>query len=89
MNTMKSTKVFLGLLAGFATGALAGFLFAPKKESKTTIGLLEKGEDYNVALKEEFDGLLKVITRQFEKVKTEVSNYAEKIKAEKSSETTS
>ena len=32
---MKSIKVFLGLLAGFATGTLAGFLFAPKKGSKT------------------------------------------------------
>ena len=86
---MKSTKVFLGSLAGFATGALAGFLFAPKKESKTTIGLLERGEDYNVALKEEFDGLLKVITKQFEKVKAEVTDHAEKqkIKAEKKSDT--
>jgi len=35
MNVMKSVKVFFGLLAGFATGALAGFLFAPKKGSKT------------------------------------------------------
>lgn len=33
---MKSVKVFLGLLAGFAAGTLAGFLFAPKKGSKTS-----------------------------------------------------
>ncbi len=32
---MKSVKVFLGLLAGFTAGTLAGFLFAPKKGSKT------------------------------------------------------
>jgi gas vesicle protein len=31
---MKSVKVFLGLLAGFATGALTGILFAPAKGSK-------------------------------------------------------
>lgn len=31
---MKSVKVFLGLLAGFAAGALIGILFSPEKKSK-------------------------------------------------------
>lgn len=77
---MKTVKVFLGLLTGFAVGALTGMLFAPEKGSKTKEGLLEKGEDYSDALKEKFDGLFKVITKQFEQVKTEVSHYAEKEK---------
>lgn len=77
---MKTTKVFLGLLAGFATGALTGFLFAPEKGSKTRKALLEKGENYNDALKEKFDGLFKVITKQFKQVKAKVSDYTEKEK---------
>ena len=83
---MKSAKVFLGLLAGFATGALAGFLFAPDKGSKTSKVLLEKGEDYDDALKEKFDGLFKVITKQFEQVKAEVSHQVEKEKEKMKSE---
>ena len=32
---MKSGKVFLGVLAGLAAGAVLGILFAPEKGSKT------------------------------------------------------
>lgn len=73
---MKSGIVFLGLLTGFATGALVGILFAPEKGSKTRKEFLKKGEDYTDVLKEKFDDLSKVITKQFEKMKKDVSAYA-------------
>ncbi|NLO02771.1 MAG: YtxH domain-containing protein, partial [Bacteroidales bacterium] len=44
---MSSGKVFLGVLAGAAAGALAGILFAPAKGSKTRKRILKKGEDYS------------------------------------------
>jgi len=77
---MKTVKVFLGLVTGFTVGALTGMLFASEKESKTEKGLMIAGEDYDDALKEKFDGLLKVITKQFEQVKSDVINYVEKEK---------
>lgn len=75
---MKSVKVFLGLLTGFAAGALAGIMFSPEKGSKTRNNLLKKGENYSDVLKEKFDGLFKVVTKEFEKVKSEVTRSAEK-----------
>jgi gas vesicle protein len=75
---MSSGKVFLGVLAGAAAGALAGILFAPAKGSKTRKKILKKGEDYSDALKKKLSDFLEVITEKFEKVKEEVSDYAEK-----------
>ena len=77
---MKTVKVFLGLVTGFTVGALTGMLFAPDKGTKTREGLLERGEEYSDELKEKFDGLFKVITKQFEQVEAEVIHYAEKEK---------
>jgi gas vesicle protein len=75
---MSSGKVFLGVLAGAAAGALAGILFAPAKGSKTRKRILKKGEDYSDAVKEKLNDLLEVVTEKFEKVKADVSDYADK-----------
>ncbi|MFW5831035.1 MAG: YtxH domain-containing protein [Prolixibacteraceae bacterium] len=75
---MSTVKVLLGVVAGAAAGALAGILFAPEKGSKTRKKILRQGEDYSDALKEKFDDLLKVITEKFDKVKEDVSGYADK-----------
>ena len=75
---MSTGKVFLGVLAGAAAGALAGILLAPAKGSETRRKILQKGEYYKDAVKEEFNQLIDVITGKFEKVKTEVSDYADK-----------
>ena len=74
---MSSGKVVLGLLAGAAAGALAGILFAPAKGSKTRKRMLRIGEDYVDTLKEKFDDLLNTVTEKFEKVKEDVSDFAE------------
>ncbi|MCX6252345.1 MAG: YtxH domain-containing protein [Bacteroidetes bacterium] len=82
---MSSGKVLLGLLAGVAAGALLGVLFAPDKGSKTRKKISKKGEDYADSLKEDFNEFLKSITENFEMVKDEVSELAEKgnVKMEK------
>jgi gas vesicle protein len=77
---MSSGKVVLALLAGVATGAIAGILFAPAKGSKTRKRIVRKGEDLVDDLKDKFDELLEVVTAKVEKVKDEVADYAEKVK---------
>ena len=82
---MSSGKVVLGLLAGVAAGALAGILFAPAKGSRTRRRIMKKGEDYTEVLKEKFNDLLETVTEKMEKVKEEVSKFADKkvVKPEK------
>jgi gas vesicle protein len=86
---MSSGKVVLGLLAGFAAGALAGILFAPAKGSRTRRRIMKKGEDYADVLKEKFNDLLETVTEKMEKVKEEVSHFADKkvVKPEKAEQT--
>ncbi|MDO8951896.1 MAG: YtxH domain-containing protein [Draconibacterium sp.] len=75
---MSSGKVVLGLLAGVAAGALAGILFAPAKGSRTRRRIMQKGEDYAGDLKDKLNDLLEKTTKKFEKVKEEVTEFADK-----------
>jgi gas vesicle protein len=75
---MNSGKVVLGLLAGVAAGALAGILLAPEKGSETRKSLLKKGEDYKGKVKDKFNNLYETANQKFDKVKEDVSNFAEK-----------
>jgi len=61
---MKSGNIFLGVLAGFATGAAVGILFAPKKGSKTRQLIVDKSEDYAEAVKDKIETLLEDINDQ-------------------------
>jgi len=63
---MKSGKVFLGLLAGLATGAVLGILFAPDKGANTRKKILDKGEGYADDVKEKFDDFLDTISEKYE-----------------------
>ncbi|MFA5419504.1 MAG: YtxH domain-containing protein [Bacteroidales bacterium] len=75
---MDSGKVVLGVLAGIATGALLGVLFAPDKGSKTRKKICREGEELTEDLKEKFEEFLEDITDRFDKVKKEVVDFAEK-----------
>ncbi|MFZ4398904.1 MAG: YtxH domain-containing protein [Bacteroidales bacterium] len=78
---MSAGKVVLGVLAGIATGAVLGILFAPEKGSVTRKKIAKKGEDYVDDLKEKFDDLRDGMAEKFEKVKEDVSEFAHHYKA--------
>lgn len=67
-----SGKVFLGVLAGMAAGAVLGVLFAPDKGSVTRRKIAEKGEDYAEAVKERFNEMVDSFSEKFEQMKNEV-----------------
>jgi len=71
---MNSGKVLLGLLAGVATGALLGVLFAPNKGSDTRKKIVGKKNDLTDALKEKFNELLNDVIEKFDQVKEKVSD---------------
>jgi gas vesicle protein len=74
---MSSGKVFLGLLAGVAAGALMGVLFAPEKGSVTRKSIAKKSEDYVDDLKVKFQDFLETVTDRIEKVKEDATEFAE------------
>jgi gas vesicle protein len=81
---MNSGKVFLGVLAGLAAGAVLGILFAPDKGSVTRNKLSKTGEDYADVISEKLNEFLENISEKFENVKEDVSDFVEhgKTKAE-------
>jgi len=77
---MNSGKVLLGIIAGVATGALLGVLFAPSKGSRTRKRILKKGERYADGLKEKYDEMLEGISGKYNKVKGDVTDFTEQAK---------
>jgi gas vesicle protein len=75
---MNTGKLLLGVLAGVATGAVLGILFAPDKGCNTRKKILNKGEDYADALKEKFDGMLDAIADKFEDTKAQADEWVSK-----------
>lgn len=75
---MDAGKVLLGMLAGVAAGALLGVLFAPDKGSRTRKRICREGEEISDDLKEKFDAVIDTIEEKFQKVKKDVSDFAEK-----------
>ena len=72
---MTSGKAFLGVLAGIATGAVLGLIFAPRKGSNTRKNISKKGEDLAEALNDKIDGkfdeLMSTITGKVKKSKSQ------------------
>ena len=75
---MSSGKVVLGLLAGVAEGAIAGLLFAPAKGTDTRKKIAKKGKNYEKKLKGKLNDQLENANKKFDKLKTEVTDFAKK-----------
>ena len=74
---MSTGKVLLGVLAGAATGALLGVLFAPHKGSVTRKKISRTTGNYADGVKDKINELLEDITEKFEKVKEDVTEFAD------------
>ncbi|HCY40597.1 MAG TPA: hypothetical protein DHV48_04475 [Prolixibacteraceae bacterium] len=78
---MSSGKLFLGVLAGLAAGAVLGILFAPDKGTETRKKIVEKGEDYVDEVKEKFNGLIDDLSKKMDGVHSKAKKMAEESKA--------
>lgn len=78
---MKSGKVFLGLLAGVAVGAILGILFAPDNGWNTRKRISKKAEDVADDLREKFDEFLDTISVKVDEAKEQASEVSEKVKS--------
>jgi gas vesicle protein len=74
---MSTGKVLLGIVAGAATGALLGVLFAPHKGSVTRKKISRATGNYADGVKDKINELLEDITEKFEQVKEDVSEFAQ------------
>jgi gas vesicle protein len=75
---MSSGKVVLGVLAGLAAGALTGVLLAPAKGSDIRKKIAKKGKNYEKKLEKKFSKNIDMASKKFDKIKTEVSDFAQK-----------
>lgn len=74
---MNSGKVILGVLAGAATGALLGVLFAPHKGTVTRKKISRNSGYLADQVKGKFGEFVDNITEEFTKVKEDVMEFAE------------
>lgn len=72
---MDTGKVVLGALAGLATGAILGILFAPEKGSVTRKKITDKGKEATDGLKNKYNDAIDSLTSKLETVKNEGLNY--------------
>ncbi len=75
---MNTGKVLLGVIAGLATGALVGILFAPAEGSRTRRKIKEQGENYLNELKDKFNEYADSISDNLEHVKGKMSGFADR-----------
>lgn len=83
---MSSGKALLGVLAGIATGALLGVLFAPAKGSNTRKNISRKTEDLmdamNDKIEEKVNEVMHAVTGKVKKTKSQINEAVESAKAE-------
>ena len=72
---MDTGKVVLGALAGLATGAVLGILFAPEKGSITRRNIANKSKETAEDLKSKYNTLIDKLSSKLESVKKEGLNY--------------
>ena len=70
---MSTQKIVIGTLAGLATGALLGILFAPDKGSEVRRKIADKSEDYVDAVKDTFNSFVDSVSDRFARMKGEAT----------------
>jgi gas vesicle protein len=63
------TGTVLGMLGGFAAGAIAGVFYAPEKGSETRKQVLKKGEEYVDGVKTKFEEISNTVAEKFDSTK--------------------
>jgi gas vesicle protein len=76
---MKS-NVLVGVVAGLATGALLGVLFAPDKGSKTRKKIKDKTSEAKKHLRDEFDDFLDTASEKYNSIVDKGEDILEKEK---------
>lgn len=74
---MKTGKVFLGTLVGFAAGTALGVLYAPDKGSATRQKISNKANQYATEIKDKSNALANGVAQKFQAVKDEGSRIAD------------
>lgn len=59
---MNSSKLVIGILGGFAAGALIGVLFAPEKGTRTRKKIIRNSEGLADTIREKFEELYEDVT---------------------------
>jgi gas vesicle protein len=75
---MNTGKVALGVLAAAATGAALGMLFAPAKGAALRRKIYRAGEKDVEMMKDKVSDVVDNLTNKFEKVKENVTGFAQK-----------
>lgn len=66
---MSTGKLIAGIMAGAATGAILGLLFAPDKGTETRKKIAKKGTDITDAIKNGFTSMTDAITNKVDHIK--------------------
>lgn len=75
---MNSGKVFLGILAGLAAGAVLGLLFCPEKGSNAVKKIGENEDDFMDELDGKFDHFMEIINKKIDHVAKDISIVAKR-----------
>jgi len=68
---MSTGKLIAGIMAGAATGAILGLLFAPDKGTETRKKISKKGSDITDAIKNGFSSMTDAITNKVDNIKSD------------------
>ena len=75
---MSTGKLVTGILAGAATGAILGLLFAPDKGSETRKKIAKKSTDLTDSIKNGFTSMTEAITSKYDSIKGDTAELLDK-----------
>ena len=71
---MKSSKLLIGIFAGFAGGFLTGILLAPEKGSDMRQNIMDKSNGCAGTIKDKFSEFIDVISQKHRNVEEEMND---------------